>query len=180
MLGTQYTINIAVIIISKGQVHGLGTWKLFLPQANFVPWRLSWWSWSQDKGVAEQLWVEWWHESTQNSWEQEGMDLFGMDLGWTSEPSVVVAVRDTLHHACYFFVAGTELKLFLVQTGVTSKAKQRSRAAVRRIQAGVGLVPGPAACNREEPCTTVTHPPPLVQLLGRRKETSIFPPPLCT
>lgn len=23
------------------------------------------------------------------------MDLFGMDLGWTSEPSVVVAVRDT-------------------------------------------------------------------------------------
>jgi len=60
-----------------------------------VPWRLSWWSWSQDKGVAKQLWVDWWHESTQNSWEQEGMDLFGMDLGWTSEPSVVVAVRDT-------------------------------------------------------------------------------------
>lgn len=39
--------------------------------------------------------MEWWHESTQNSWEQEGMDLSGMDLGWTSEASVVVAVRDT-------------------------------------------------------------------------------------
>ena len=77
-------------------------------------------------------------------------------------------------------MAGTEQKLFVVQTGVTSKAKQRSGAAVREIQARVGLVPRPAACNREEPCTAVTHPPPLVQLLGRRKETSIFPPPLCT
>lgn len=84
--------------------------------------------------------MEWWHENTQNSWEQEGTDLSGMHLEWTSEASMVVAVRDTycIMLAIFFFVAGAEQKLFLVQTGVTSKAKQRSRAAVRRIQAGVG------------------------------------------
>lgn len=75
----------------------------------------------------------------------------------------------------------------MVQTGVTGKAKQRSRAAVRRIQAAVGVVPRPAACDREE-CSETRHLPPdhvpaapaLVQLLRTWKETSIFPLPLCT
>lgn len=54
------------------------------------------------------------------------MDLSGMDLGWTSETSGGGCERHILHHACYF-CGGTEQKLFLVQTGVTSKAKQRKQ-----------------------------------------------------
>lgn len=49
-----------------------------------------------------------------------------------------------------FLVPGAEQRLFLVQTGVTGKAKQRGRAAVGRIQAAVGVVPRPAARDREE------------------------------
>lgn len=49
-----------------------------------------------------------------------------------------------------FFVTGAEQRLFLVQTGVMGKAKQGSRAAVRRILAAVGIAPRPAACDREE------------------------------
>ncbi|KAI5131781.1 Histone-Lysine N-Methyltransferase 2C [Manis pentadactyla] len=41
-------------------------------------------------------------------------------------------------------------RLFLVQTGVMGKAKQRSRAVVGRIPAGVGSVPKPAARERQE------------------------------
>lgn len=55
-----------------------------------------------------------------------------------------------VHHSCYFLATGAEQSLFLAQIGVMGKAKQRSRAAVRRIQAAVGVVPRPAARDREE------------------------------
>lgn len=50
--------------------------------------------------------MEWWHENTQNPWEQEGTDLSGMDLEWTSEASVVVAVRDTYCIMLAIFLCG--------------------------------------------------------------------------
>lgn len=107
------------------------------------------------------------------------MDLSGMDLDGHASLCGGGCETHLLHHACYFFVAGTEQKLFLGSNRSHKQGQAENRAAVRKIQARVGLVRAGLACNREEPCTTVTHPPPH-PAAERRKETSIFPPPLCT
>lgn len=88
-----------------------------------MPQWLGWWPLSRDKGVTELLpgrvvGV------TQDSWEQEGIDLqcwreFGVGI-WTPGPSPwLVAMRDTycIILAIFLCVTGAEQRLFLVPTG---------------------------------------------------------------
>lgn len=80
------------------------------------------------------------------SWHGFGLEIWkpGLALG-------LVTMRDTYCIILViFFVTTAQQRLFLVQTGVMGKAKQRSRAAVGRIPAGVGSVPKPAARERQE------------------------------
>lgn len=94
---------------------------------------------------------------TLDSWEQESADLqswheFGVEIWKSGLSPWLVAMRATYYvipvNLCVC-VTGTEQRL-LVPTGVTGKARQRSRAAVGRIQAGEGSAPGSAACDWEE------------------------------
>lgn len=82
--------------------------------------------------------------------------------------------RHILHHSCYFFLTRAKQRLFQVQPGVMGKATQRSKAAVRRIQAAMGSVPRPCSLRWGGTLGNVTsaaqapptHSPPLSSCSG--------------
>lgn len=80
------------------------------------------------------------------------MGLSGVDLGWTSEASVVVAVRDTYCIMLAIFVWNQSRSFsWFKQESQARPSREAGQLSGEEFRLGVGLVPGPAACNRENP-----------------------------
>ena len=102
-----------------------------------------------------------------------------MDLEWTSEASVVAAaVRDTYCIMLAICLCGWSRAEAFLGSNRSHKQGQAEKQGSCQENSGWGGLSAWAG-SLQQGGTLHNRDPPLVQLLGRRKETSIFPLPLC-